>query len=96
MDKSTTASCCGPTCCGGTKESARAATLTDAIRQKYAQTARSSLSNDSDAVQAVAEAFGYSVAELTSIPAAANMGLSCGNPIGRRARRVSRVTESRF
>jgi SAM-dependent methyltransferase len=31
-------------------------------------------------VQAVAEAFGYSAEELTSIPAGANMGLSCGNP----------------
>jgi SAM-dependent methyltransferase len=28
----------------------------------------------------VAEAFGYSAEELTSIPAEANMGLSCGNP----------------
>jgi arsenite methyltransferase len=28
----------------------------------------------------VAEAFGYSAEELTSIPAGANMGLSCGNP----------------
>jgi SAM-dependent methyltransferase len=28
----------------------------------------------------VAEAFGYSAEELASIPAAANMGLSCGNP----------------
>jgi arsenite methyltransferase len=31
-------------------------------------------------VKAVAEAFGYSTEELTSIPAEANMGLSCGNP----------------
>jgi SAM-dependent methyltransferase len=31
-------------------------------------------------VKAVAEAFGYSAEELTSIPAEANMGLSCGNP----------------
>ena len=30
--------------------------------------------------QAVAEAFGYSPEELASIPAGANMGLSCGNP----------------
>jgi len=33
-----------------------------------------------DGVKAVAEAFGYSAEELTSIPAEANMGLSCGNP----------------
>jgi SAM-dependent methyltransferase len=31
-------------------------------------------------VKAVAEAFGYTLEELTSIPAEANMGLSCGNP----------------
>jgi arsenite methyltransferase len=31
-------------------------------------------------VKAVAEAFGYSAEELGSIPAEANMGLSCGNP----------------
>jgi SAM-dependent methyltransferase len=31
-------------------------------------------------VRAVAEAFGYTPEELTSIPAEANMGLSCGNP----------------
>jgi SAM-dependent methyltransferase len=31
-------------------------------------------------VKAVAEAFGYSPDELASIPAEANMGLSCGNP----------------
>ena len=38
------------------------------------------LSNDHAGVQAVAEAFGYTAEELTSIPADANMGLSCGNP----------------
>ena len=31
-------------------------------------------------VQAVAEAFGYTPEQLASIPAEANMGLSCGNP----------------
>ena len=31
-------------------------------------------------MRAVAEAFGYSGEELASIPAEANMGLSCGNP----------------
>jgi SAM-dependent methyltransferase len=38
------------------------------------------LSNNDAGVKAVAEAFGYSAEELTSIPAEANMGLSCGNP----------------
>lgn len=56
-------------------------TLTDTIKEKYAATARSALSNDHAGVRAVAEAFGYSADELASIPAEANMGLSCGNPI---------------
>jgi len=54
--------------------------LEDAVRSRYAATARSGLSNDQPGVRAVAEAFGYSADELLSIPAEANMGLSCGNP----------------
>lgn len=54
---------------------------TRAIREQYGQTARSGLSSDDAGVNAVAQAFGYSADELASIPAAANMGLSCGNPI---------------
>jgi len=50
------------------------------VRSKYASVAISGLSSDQDGVRAVAEAFGYSPQELTSIPAEANMGLSCGNP----------------
>jgi len=42
--------------------------------------AQSGLSSEHDGVRAVAEAFGYSPEELASIPAEANMGLSCGNP----------------
>jgi SAM-dependent methyltransferase len=42
--------------------------------------AQSELSNEHAGVKAVAEAFGYTSQELTSIPAGANMGLSCGNP----------------
>jgi arsenite methyltransferase len=30
---------------------------------------------------AIAKAFGYSQEELNSIPAEANLGLSCGNPL---------------
>jgi len=40
----------------------------------------SNLSTEHEGVRAVAEAFGYSPEELSSIPAEANMGLSCGNP----------------
>lgn len=55
-------------------------TIEQAVRDKYGSVASSSLSNAHSGVQAVAEAFGYSAAELNSIPAEANMGLSCGNP----------------
>lgn len=52
----------------------------DVVREKYALVAGSGLSSNHDGVRAVAEAFGYSPEELASIPAEANMGLSCGNP----------------
>ncbi len=55
-------------------------TLTDTVRDKYAGVASSALTNETAGVRAVAEAFGYSAGELASIPAEANMGLSCGNP----------------
>src|ERR687898_576300 len=50
------------------------------VRENYGRTATSGLSSDNASVRAVAEAFGYSAGELSSIPAEANMGLSCGNP----------------
>lgn len=54
--------------------------LTDVVQSKYGAVAQSDLSNENAGVRAVAEAFGYSGDELASIPAEANMGLSCGNP----------------
>lgn len=54
--------------------------IEEVVREKYAAVAASTLTNESSGVQAVAEAFGYSAEELRSIPAEANMGLSCGNP----------------
>jgi SAM-dependent methyltransferase len=54
--------------------------IVDSVKSKYGAVAQSALSNNHAGVQAVAEAFGYSADELTSIPAEANMGLSCGNP----------------
>src|SRR5439155_996903 len=50
------------------------------VQAKYASVARSGLSSEHAGVRAVAEAFGYTPEELASIPAGANMGLSCGNP----------------
>ncbi len=54
--------------------------LVKQVRSKYASVAESSLSSEHAGVRAVAEAFGYSPEELASIPAEANLGLSCGNP----------------
>ena len=54
--------------------------ITQAVREKYAAVAVSDLTSEHSGVHAVAEAFGYSADELASIPAEANMGLSCGNP----------------
>ena len=54
--------------------------ILESVKSKYGAVAQSTLSNDDAGVQAVAEAFGYTAEELTSIPADANMGLSCGNP----------------
>src|SRR6478609_3947500 len=51
-----------------------------AVQDRYGAVARSGLTTDSPGVARVAEAFGYSPEELASIPASANMGLSCGNP----------------
>ena len=50
------------------------------VQLKYGAAAASGLSNDQAGVRNVAEAFGYSSSQLDSIPAAANLGLSCGNP----------------
>ncbi len=54
--------------------------IEEAVRSRYGSVATSGLSSDQAGVRAVAEAFGYRPEELASIPAAANMGLSCGNP----------------
>jgi arsenite methyltransferase len=54
--------------------------IEEVVRSKYGSVATSGLSSEHEGVRAIAEAFGYSPAELASIPAEANMGLSCGNP----------------
>lgn len=57
-----------------------AADIRTFVSEKYGEIAESGLSTEHAGVRAVAEAFGYSAEELASIPAEANMGLSCGNP----------------
>jgi arsenite methyltransferase len=54
--------------------------IIDAVRSKYGAIAGSGLSSEDAGARAIAEAFGYSQEELASLPAEANMGLSCGNP----------------
>lgn len=54
--------------------------IVEAVKSRYGAVAVSNFSSDNEGVRAIAEAFGYSTQELASIPAEANMGLSCGNP----------------
>ena len=65
--------------------------ITETVQSKYAAVASSELSSKHAGVQAVAEAFGYSAAELASIPPEANMGLSCGNPVAHASLRPGEV-----
>lgn len=55
-------------------------TIREAVQSKYASVATSGLSGKQAGVRGVAEAFGYTPEQLASVPAEANMGLSCGNP----------------
>jgi SAM-dependent methyltransferase/protein-tyrosine-phosphatase len=76
-----TTPCCDSSCCGAEKtDQTTGAEVTSVIREKYGSTAKSGLSSQHEGVRAVAQAFGYTAEELASIPAEANMGLSCGNP----------------
>src|ERR1051326_1562287 len=54
--------------------------ILEQVRERYPAAAESTLSNRDAAVRGVAEAFGYTPAELAALPADANLGLSCGNP----------------
>ncbi len=53
----------------------------EAVRKGYGAVAQAGLSSQHDGIKSIANAFGYSDEELSSIPAEANMGLSCGNPV---------------
>jgi arsenite methyltransferase len=54
--------------------------ILEQVRTQYSAVAKRGLSSNHEGVRSVAEAFGYTPEELASIPAEANMGLSCGNP----------------
>lgn len=50
-----------------------------AVQDQYSVAAKSS--SDDSYASTVAASFGYSKAELDSIPKDSNLGLSCGNPL---------------
>src|SRR5207253_4234850 len=50
------------------------------LREQHGAVAASPLSIAHAGIRAIAEAFGYTAEELAAMPAAANLGLSCGNP----------------
>lgn len=54
---------------------------TEAVVNHYSAIARDRGEQDIPYANRVAQAFGYSLADLTDIPDGANMGLSCGNPL---------------
>jgi arsenite methyltransferase len=54
-------------------------TIYNHVHDRYSATACSEAATKH--VETVAQAFGYSAADLASIPSASNLGLSCGNPL---------------
>ena len=54
--------------------------LKHAVRERYGAVAQQAETTAGEPTRRVAQAFGYDRQELESIPATANMGLSCGNP----------------
>ena len=54
--------------------------IKDVVQRTYGDVAKSASSADKSATSAIAQAFGYSVEELSAIPEESNLGLSCGNP----------------
>jgi SAM-dependent methyltransferase len=65
--------------------------ISEAVRKGYGAVARAGLGSDQDNIKGIAKAFGYSEEELASIPAGANMGLSCGNPVAMASLREGEV-----
>ncbi len=52
----------------------------EAVKDQFRSMAQIGPSCGQTTARSVAEAFGYTAEQLTSIPAEANMGVSCGNP----------------
>jgi SAM-dependent methyltransferase len=62
------------------KSMSQSRSIEEVVREKYAAVAESAISSEHAGARRIAEAFGYQAEDLASIPAEANMGLSCGNP----------------
>lgn len=56
-------------------------TIKDAVKTQYGSTARGAEALNREQTAKVAGEFGYSQEDLADVPDAANLGLSCGNPI---------------
>ena len=74
--------CCEPGCCS---EPADNLQMKEVVRARYSEVAEGtatcgSLCGCTDNAADLAESFGYTAAELASLPEGANLGLSCGNP----------------
>lgn len=54
--------------------------IKDTVRKSYAAVALDAATPGSEGTRRVAQSFGYDAEELASVPAEANLGLSCGNP----------------
>ncbi len=85
--------CCGPDCC---TEAAASVQLKESVKARYAEVAEGtatcgSLCGCTENAADLAESFGYTTAELASIPEGANLGLSCGNPQTLAALRLGEV-----
>lgn len=78
-------SCCSSDCCSDTKPASH--DIREQVREGYAAIANSGGCGCSSGGccggvngQSLAQAIGYSQADLAAVPDSANMGLSCGNP----------------
>ncbi|KXG46850.1 uncharacterized protein PGRI_035960 [Penicillium griseofulvum] len=53
----------------------------NSLQDRYGELADRSSTSKQKTEQDIAQAFGYDAVELSSIPQAANLGVSCGNPV---------------
>lgn len=64
--------------------------MSGTVTERFAE--RRPIQNDSVEKDKIAQAFGYSVEDLQSLPIGTNLGVSCGNPLADRGMYVSLIT----